>query len=76
MKDFQMNRRQALIAGGLGTASMGMPGSVLGSDKLDARGNAVAADKNCIFVLLCGGPSHLDTWDMKPNAPESYRGPY
>ena len=74
MKDFQMNRRQALIAGGLGTASMGMPGSVLGSDKLDARGNAVASDKNCIFVLLCGGPSHVDTWDMKPNAPEAYRG--
>jgi len=76
MKDFQMNRRQALIAGGLGTASMSMPGSVLGSDKLDARGNAVASDKNCIFVLLCGGPSHVDTWDMKPNAPEAYRGPY
>ena len=76
MKDFRMNRRQALIAGGLGTASMGMPGSVLGSDKLDARGNAVASDKNCIFVLLCGGPSHVDTWDMKPNAPEAYRGPY
>ena len=76
MKDFRMNRRQALIAGGLGTASMGMPGSVLGSDKLDARGNAVASDKNCIFVLLCGGPSHVDTWDMKPNAPKAYHGPY
>ena len=30
----------------------------------------------CIFVLLCGGPSHVDTWDMKPNAPENIRGPY
>ena len=76
LSDMNINRRQALIAGGLGTASMCMPGSVLGSDKLDARGNAVASDKSCIFVLLCGGPSHVDTWDMKPNAPESYRGPY
>ena len=76
MNDFQMNRREALIAGGLGAASMGMPGSVLGSDKLDAGGNAVASNKNCIFVLLCGGPSHVDTWDMKPNAPIEYRGPY
>ncbi len=71
-----MNRRQALVAGGLGVASMGMPGSVMGSDKLDKSGNAVSAEKRCIFVLLCGGPSHVDTWDMKPNAPEAYRGPY
>ena len=76
MSEFELNRRQALIAGGLGVASMGMPGAVMGSDKLDKSGNAVASDKNCIFILLCGGPSHVDTWDMKPNAPEAYRGPY
>ncbi|WP_232107182.1 DUF1501 domain-containing protein [Gimesia alba] len=71
-----MNRRQALIASGLGTLSLGMPGVVMGSDKVDASGNAVRAEKSCIFVLLCGGPSHLDTWDMKPEAPLEYRGPY
>jgi hypothetical protein len=26
--------------------------------------------------LLCGGPSHLDTWDLKPDAPDGIRGPY
>ena len=56
--------------------SLGVPGMVMGSDKLDASGNAVAAEKSCIFVLLCGGPSHIDTWDMKPNAPSTIRGPY
>ncbi len=76
MYDFQMNRRQALIAGGLGALSLGMPGSVIGSDQVDSQGNAVAAEKSCIFVLLCGGPSHVDTWDMKPEAPTSIRGPY
>ncbi|MBI1310776.1 DUF1501 domain-containing protein [bacterium] len=76
MNDFQMNRRQALIASGLGTLSLGMPGVVMGSDEVDASGNAVASDKSCIFVLLCGGPSHVDTWDMKPDAPLDYRGPY
>jgi len=30
MDNFELNRRQALVAGGLGVASMGMPGSVLG----------------------------------------------
>jgi hypothetical protein len=76
MTDFRMNRRQALIVGGLGALSLGMPGAVLGSDKLDSQGNAVAAEKSCIFVLLCGGPSHIDTWDMKPEAPDTIRGPY
>ena len=76
MNDFQLNRRQALIASGLGTLSLGMPGMVMGSDKVDASGKAVASDKCCIFVLLCGGPSHVDTWDMKPEAPVDFRGPY
>lgn len=76
MSDFAMNRRQALVASGLGTLSLGMPGVVMGSDKVDAAGNAVASEKSCIFVLLCGGPSHVDTWDLKPDAPLDYRGPY
>src|SRR5262245_45946063 len=76
MHDFQLNRRQALIASGLGALSYGLPGAVLGSDKVDAAGKAVASDRSCIFVLLCGGPSHVDTWDMKPEAPLDYRGPY
>ncbi len=76
MNDLQLNRRQALIASGLGTLSLGMPGMVMGSDKVDASGKAVASDKCCIFVLLCGGPSHVDTWDMKPEAPVDFRGPY
>ena len=76
MNDYELNRRQALIVGGLGALSLGMPGAVIGSDKVDAQGNATRSEKSCIFVLLCGGPSHIDTWDMKPDAPASYRGPY
>src|ERR671918_163956 len=33
-------------------------------------------DVNCIMLMLVGGPSHLDTWDMKPDAPAEIRGPY
>lgn len=76
MNDYQMNRRQAMIASGLGMLTLGTPGLVMGSDKVDASGKAVAAEKSCIFILLCGGPSHVDTWDMKPDAPLDYRGPY
>src|SRR3954454_10528294 len=31
---------------------------------------------SCILLNLTGGPSHLDTWDMKPDAPVHIRGPY
>jgi hypothetical protein len=30
----------------------------------------------CIFIFYQGGPSHLDTWDMKPNAPAEVRGEF
>jgi hypothetical protein len=32
--------------------------------------------RNCILLVLTGGPSHLDTWDMKPDAPSEIRGPF
>lgn len=34
------------------------------------------SDVNCIMLFLVGGPSHIDTWDPKPNAPEEIRGPF
>ncbi len=33
-------------------------------------------DISCIQLMLVGGPSQLDTWDMKPDAPASIRGPF
>jgi hypothetical protein len=33
-------------------------------------------DVNCIFLMLVGGPSQLDTWDPKPDAPSEIRSPY
>jgi len=38
-----------------------------------AVGNPLRA---CIFVFYYGGPSHLDTWDPKPDAPASVRGEF
>jgi len=32
--------------------------------------------KSCILLFYYGGPSHLDTWDMKPNAPREVRGEF
>ncbi|MCX7701946.1 MAG: DUF1501 domain-containing protein, partial [Gemmataceae bacterium] len=33
-------------------------------------------DVNCIMLFLVGGPSHIDTFDPKPNAPAEVRGPF
>ena len=70
------SRRQFLQAGGLGLLNFAVPGLVLGKDKFDESGQAVSSKKCCIFLLLCGGPSHVDTWDLKPDAPIEIRGPY
>ncbi|MBI3118529.1 MAG: DUF1501 domain-containing protein, partial [Candidatus Hydrogenedentes bacterium] len=44
---------------------------------LQAQGAVIGKeDKNCIFLFLVGGPSQLDTFDMKPDAPLEIRGPY
>jgi hypothetical protein len=55
---------------------MGLPGAVAASVDTSRGLSGGAADRSCIFVLLCGGPSHIDTWDLKPSAPDEIRGPY
>jgi hypothetical protein len=71
-----ISRRHALQATGLGALSWSLPGMVAaGVDAAQGLGKG-AAEKSCIFILLCGGPSHIDTWDLKPEAPDTIRGPY
>lgn len=43
---------------------------------LVARGSVSSKKKSCIFLMLVGGPSQLDTWDPKPDAPSHIRSPY
>src|SRR5687768_2440198 len=70
------SRRQWLQAAGMGAATLGIPGVVAAGVDPNQGLTGIAANKSCIFVLLCGGPSHLDTWDLKPDAPNEIRGPY
>ncbi len=35
-----------------------------------------SGDKKLILLFLVGGPSQLDTWDLKPGAPDGVRGPF
>ncbi|MBM3996019.1 MAG: DUF1501 domain-containing protein [Planctomycetes bacterium] len=70
-----LSRRQLLATGGLGALAMASPGMVAASVDVN-RGLRGSAQRSVIFVLLCGGPSHIDTWDLKPEAPDEIRGPY
>src|SRR5262249_20920961 len=65
----RLTRRQFLQAGGIGALTIGLPGTVAASVEPGRGLSGRAADRSCIFVLLCGGPSHIDTWDLKPDAP-------
>lgn len=67
-----MSRRDFLHAGSLGMLGLTMPSYFA----LKAEGRVSNEDKNCIFLFLVGGPSQLDTFDMKPDAPAEIRGPY
>lgn len=71
-----ISRRQLLQAGGIGALAMASHGMVAANVNADRGLGRGAADRSVIFVLLCGGPSHLDTWDLKPGAPDDIRGPY
>jgi hypothetical protein len=67
-----MSRRHLLQVGGLGLLGMNLPGlrAADHGGKLKARARAV------IFLHQWGGPSHHDTFDMKPTAPDSVRGEF
>lgn len=67
-----MSRRAALKAGFLSVAGLSLP-DVL---RLQAEAGMVRKDTAVILLWLDGGPSQLETYDPKPEAPLEYRGPY
>jgi len=69
-----LRRRDFLHAGSLSTLGLGLS-QFFGLKAMGAVDSS-KSDMNCILLMLVGGPSQLDTWDMKPNAPVEIRGPY
>jgi Protein of unknown function (DUF1501) len=67
-----VSRRTFLVASGLGVAGMrfGTPALASPSRTTSTGGKA----KSTILFFLSGGASHVDTWDMKPDASVEYRG--
>ena len=57
----QITRRRLLQAGGAALVNFSLPGVVAARGGGNQPLSGHAANRSCIFILLCGGPSHLDT---------------
>jgi hypothetical protein len=69
-----VNRRAFLVA-----STVGYAGFQFGAPALSAATTGQAPKgkaKSTILFFLCGGSSHIDMWDLKPDAPQEYRGPF
>src|SRR5215208_2791897 len=77
-----VSRRELIRVGGAGLLGISLANLL----QLEAKGAPASLDaakrsgfgtaKNFIFVFLQGGPSHLDIWDPKPEAPDNIRGDF
>src|SRR5262245_54664182 len=73
------SRRQLLQVGGLGMIGLSLP-QLLKAELQPAataqNGGTASSVKSCVLFILHGGPSQLDTFDMKPDAPAEVRGEF
>ena len=69
-----LSRRDFLQVGTLGLSGLTLADLL----RLKAQGaqQAKSTHKSLIMIYLCGAPSHIDMYDMKPEAPAEYRGEF
>ena len=67
-----LSRRTFLRVGALGCGGLTMADLL----RADSHVNPSKKPKSLIYIVLDGGPSHIDMYDLKPDAPDEYRGPF
>src|SRR5437867_2126875 len=67
-----LSRRDWLRIGALGACGLSLPRLLRAESNSRRAGRA----KSAIILFLSGGPSHLDMFDLKPDAPEEIRGTF
>lgn len=67
-------RRDFLKVGAVGATSLSLSSFLRMGEA--GQVNQAAKAKSAIFINLPGGPTHMDTFDLKPNATEEYRGEF
>jgi hypothetical protein len=71
-----VSRRSTLKAGLAGIAGLSLPNLLRAQADAAAAGTSSPGNKAVILLWMTGGPSHIDTWDVKPEAPPEIRGPF
>ena len=69
------NRREFIRVGSLGLAGLTLP-TLLQANAAAAKKKEPVDNLSVIFMWMQGGPSHIDTFDPKPNAPSDIRGEF
>lgn len=69
-----LTRRQLVQLGGIGSIGLCLPEMLRGGSP--ASGTLPRSTKSCIFIVQYGGCSHIDSFDLKPDAPSEVRGPF
>ena len=70
----RFSRRRALKVGGLGLLGLSLPKLLRAEALQSPKTGPGARARSVIFLYQFGGPSHIDMFDMKPDAPEAVRG--
>jgi len=68
-----VSRRSFLQVGSLGTFGLSLPDLLRKRAAAQESRPATSGPRNAIVLFLVGGPSHIDTWDPKPDAPQEIR---
>src|SRR5690242_6526961 len=73
-----LSRRSALKVGGLGLLGLTMPRLLRAAESWPTTMAPLIRPraKSVVFLYQFGGPSHVDMFDMKPDAPDGVRGPH
>src|SRR4051812_15916425 len=71
----RLSRRTFLRAGMLGSAGLTL-GDLLRAEARTSGAGTAGRRPSAIILWMRGGPSHIDMWDPKPNAPAEYRGEF
>lgn len=70
------SRRSMLKASFAGVAGLSLSELLRTEATAAGAGQASSRPKSVILVWMAGGPSHIDTWDVKPHRPYQNRGPF
>jgi Protein of unknown function (DUF1501) len=71
-----LSRREMIQVGYSGLLGLGMPGLLAGRERSAPERSPTKPARSVILIFLTGAPSHIDTFDLKPEAPVEVRGSF